>query len=34
MLDTISHKLLEMETLDEKEFVELMDQVKNARAEF
>ncbi len=31
MLDTISHKLLEMETLDEKEFVELMDQVKNAR---
>ena len=31
MLDTISHKLLEMETLDEKEFVELMDQVKNSR---
>lgn len=31
MLDTLSHKLLEMETLDEKEFVELMDQVKNAR---
>ena len=34
MLDTISRKLLEMETLDEKEFVELMDQVKNARADF
>ena len=33
MLDTISHKLLEMETLDEKEFVELMEQVKNARAD-
>lgn len=31
MLDTISHKLLEMETLDEKEFVELMEQVKNSR---
>ena len=31
MLDTISHKLLEMETLDEKEFVELMDQVRNSR---
>ena len=31
MLDTISHKLLEMETLDEKEFVELMDQVRNYR---
>ena len=31
MLDTISHKLLEMETLDEKEFVELMEQVKNTR---
>ncbi len=34
MLDTISHKLLEMETLDEKEFVELMEQVKKSRAEF
>lgn len=33
MLETISHKLLEMETLDEKEFVELMEQVKNARAD-
>ena len=33
MLDTISHKLLEMETLDEKEFVELMEQVKNARVD-
>lgn len=31
MLDAISHKLLEMETLDEKEFVELMEQVKNSR---
>lgn len=31
MLDTISHKLLEMETLDEKEFVELMEQIKNSR---
>ena len=31
MLDTISHKLLEMETLDEKEFVELMDHVRNSR---
>lgn len=31
MLDTISHKLLEMETLDEKEFVELMEQVRNSR---
>ena len=31
MLDTISHKLLEMETLDEKEFVELMDRVRNSR---
>ena len=31
MIDTISHKLLEMETLDEKEFVELMEQVKNSR---
>ena len=31
MLDTISHKLLEIETLDEKEFVELMEQVKNSR---
>ncbi len=34
MLDTISHKLLEMETLDEKEFVELMEQVKKSRSEF
>lgn len=33
MLDTIAHKLLEMETLDEKEFVELMEQVKKARAD-
>ncbi len=33
MLDTISHKLLEMETLDEKEFVELMEQVKKSRAD-
>jgi len=33
MLETISHKLLEMETLDEKEFVELMEQVRNARAD-
>ncbi len=33
MLDTIAHKLLEMETLDEKEFVELMEQVRNARAD-
>ena len=33
MLDTISHKLLEMETLDEKEFVELMEQVKRSRAD-
>ncbi len=31
MLDTISHKLLEMETLDENEFVELIEQVKNYR---
>ena len=34
MLDTISHKLLEMETLDEKEFVDLMEQVKKSRAEY
>ena len=34
MLDTISHKLLEMETLDEKEFVDLMEQVKKSRSEF
>ncbi|MGN0018214.1 MAG: ATP-dependent zinc metalloprotease FtsH [Candidatus Gastranaerophilaceae bacterium] len=33
MLDALSHRLLEMETLDEKEFVELMEQVKNARAD-
>lgn len=33
MLDTIAHKLLEMETLDEKEFVELMEQVRNSRAD-
>ena len=33
MLDTIAHKLLEMETLDEKDFVELMEQVRNARAD-
>ena len=33
MLETIAHKLLEMETLDEKEFVELMEQVRNARAD-
>ena len=33
MLDALSHKLLEMETLDEKEFIELMEQVKNARAD-
>ena len=33
MLDTISRKLLEMETLDEKDFVDLMEQVKRARAD-
>ncbi|MBQ3311133.1 ATP-dependent zinc metalloprotease FtsH [bacterium] len=31
MLDAIAKRLLEMETLDEKEFVELMEQIKNAR---
>ena len=33
MLDVIAHKLLEMETLDEKDFVELMEQVRNSRAD-
>lgn len=33
MLDTIAHKLLEMETLDEKEFDELMEQVRKTRAD-
>ena len=33
MLDIISRKLLEMETLDEKEFVDLMEEVKRSRAD-
>ena len=34
MLDVISRKLLEMETLDEKEFVDLMEEVKKSRSDY